>query len=218
MKLTDIFQRLGTGPLQQARIGDNAIEGQLNASNYQAILPLLNAGMVALHTRFLLKRKEAEIVLVGGQTTYTLTDSELLQVEAVTDQLGRPLALNDPNDLCSLRTRSLNVLYVPPAVVDVLKVTSLTVSYRVLAAPIPGGIATDEELALVEVDLPLPYLEPLVYYVAWQLFNPRSPSENFHEGSHYAQLYEAACTQLEGEGLELDDGLPNDRLWRNGWV
>ena len=218
MKLTDIFQRLATGPLRQSRIGDAANEGVIDEGNYTTVIPALNAGLVALYTRFLLKRKEIPVVLVAGQTTYTLTAGDLLLVESVVDQLGKPLALNDANCPNSLRTRSLNVLYVPPVVQDKLKVTNLVVSYRAMATPVVIDPYGYFDPTLFEIELPVMYLDALVYFMAWQLLNAGGQRDNFHEGSHYAGLYEAACAELEQGGYELDEGVPNDRLWRNGWV
>jgi hypothetical protein len=70
----------------------------------------------------------------------------------------------------------------------------------------------------LEVDIPYPYMEPLLYYMASRLHHPFGASADFQMGASYAAKYEQSCQRLEGINLQIDKGQINTRFEKNGWI
>lgn len=179
-----------------------------------------------LKTNFLVgNTSSVEPVRYLEQVENTFTDS-LLKVERVCTNEGYDLSLNDGRKYaCS--TPSTRLLRVDEAIVDQspdlpdeYKTTRLGVYYRdnhPLFVLEDNGVLDGDEDEL-EVDLPYPYMEPLLYYMASRLHHPLGASADFQMGASYAAKYEQACQRLEQVNLQIDKGLTNTRLERNGWV
>ena len=247
MKLSEIFSQLTTGELSMLSIG-GAEQGVIEESNHQAVLNHINLGLTYIFHRFSLKEGRLKLVLYPDMVSYKLhsqfVDSnvestelikylvdegspfmdDLLKVQAVMTQNGDAVALNDNKDKYSCHTPSTHVLTVPKAVTnqypdlpDYLKTGYLDIVYRASHPKLEMGFGylVPEE---VEVDLPYPYLEPLLYFVASRCYHPMSMSSETNQGSSYAMKLEQACQRLELTNLAVDQGASNDRLIRNGWV
>ena len=247
MKLSEIFSQLTTGELSMLNIG-GAEQGVIQESNHQAVLNHINLGLSYLFHRFPLKQGRLKLVLFPDMVSYKLssryatsnTDSgevikfiddlgspfmdDLSKVLAVFSEQGCELPLNDNKDRYSCFTPSTHVLTVPMAVTnqyqdlpEYYKTTSLDIVYRAAHPKLVTdyGYLDPEE---VEVDLPYPYLEPLLYFVASRCYHPMSMSSEINQGSSYAMKLEQACQRLELANLAVDQGASNDRLMRGGWV
>ncbi len=247
MKLSEIFSQLTTGELSMLSIG-GAEQGVIQESNHQAVLNHINLGLAYIFHRFPLKEGRLKLVLYPDMVSYKLhsrfVDSnaastelikylvdegspfmdDLLKVQAVMTQNGDAVSLNDNKDKYSCHTPSTLVLTVPLAVTnqypdlpDCLKTDYLDIVYRASHPKLEMdfGYMDPEE---VEVDLPYPYLEPLLYFVASRCYHPMSMSSEINQGSSYAMKLEQACQRLELTNLAVDQGASNDRLIRNGWV
>ena len=247
MKLSEIFSQLTTGELNQLSIG-GAAQGVIDASNYEAVLNHINLGLSYIYHRFPLKESRLKLVLFPDLVSYKLSSrystsnttsgepikfiddvgnpflDDLTKVHAVLTEAGEALPLNDNKDKYSCHTPSTHVLTVPMAVTnqypdlpDHYKTPSLTVVYRAALPKLVTdyGYLDPEE---VEVDLPYPYLEPLLYFVASRCYHPVSLSSEINPGSSYAVKLEQACQRLELNNLAVDQGASNDRLTRGGWV
>lgn len=247
MKLSEIFSQLTTGELNQLSIG-GAAQGVIDESNYEAVLNHINLGLSYIYHRFPLKESRLKLVLFPDLVSYKLSSrystsnttsgepikfiddvgnpflDDLTKVHAVLTEAGEALPLNDNKDKYSCHTPSTHVLTVPMAVTnqypdlpDHYKTSFLTVVYRAALPKLVTdyGYLDPEE---VEVDLPYPYLEPLLYFVASRCYHPVSLSSELNPGSSYAMKLEQACQRLELNNLAVDQGASNDRLMRGGWV
>ena len=102
----------------------------------------------------------------------------------------------------SLWLSSYNTIRVP----DNFCAQKLHVTYRAgfrkLKKIEDNGLYAPEQ---IEVDLPMEYLEPLIYYIASRKFNPNmnGVQQGFHEGNNYYQRYLAACALLVDQGLDV---------------
>lgn len=247
MKLSEIFSQLTTGELSMLNIG-GAEQGIIQESNYQAVLNNINLGLSYIFHRFPLKEGRLKLVLFPDMVSYKLSSryattnvvstepikyiddlaspfmDDLTKVHAVFSETGEALSLNDNKDKYSCHTPSTHVLTVPKAVTnqypdlpEQYKTEYLDIVYRAAHPKLvmDFGYLDPEE---VEVDLPYPYLEPLLYFVASRSYHPMSMSSEINQGSSYAMKLEQACQRLELTNLAVDQGASNDRLIRNGWV
>lgn len=142
MKLIEIFNQLTFGELSQINLGGVA-DGEINESNYRAIIPHINLGLTALYKRFLLKENELVLDLQDNQTSYLLSSrfavngkrskeavryiidapttpfiDDILKVEKILTDTGYEMWLNNHGNAYSCHMTSALVLRVPQAVVN----------------------------------------------------------------------------------------------------
>lgn len=243
MKLLEIFDQLRRSELSLLSIGGQD-QGVINTSNQMTVVGAINLGLSALHTRFSLKEGNLKLILLPDVYLYTLNsryaldsavgesvryiegsfNNDLLKVESVWTDEGYELELNTRSRYaCS--TPSTHVLRVPVPVVDqdfslpsYLKTTGLDLVYRANHPKITEEDLDNTDPEDLEVELPYPYLEPLLYFVAGRLHHPAGMVGDFQMGASYAAKYEQACQRLEQQNLQVDQGQTNSRLERNGWV
>lgn len=224
MTLEDIFDQLTYGEMAQLYVGEGTdeLEGMPKAKR-PMIRHSVQLGLTALHTRFCLRRRTLKITLTEGKTTYIIAKKfdadnaaskettkymqgiiepfadDFVKIERVLDDKGEELPLNEIDNADSLMTPSNHILTVP----STLESDYLTVEYRANHPPIDKYVA-DASPTSVEIELPLPYLEPLLYFVASRTHNPVGFQDQMHEGNNYAMKYEQACAVLESKGLGID--------------
>jgi hypothetical protein len=209
MKLQTIFDSLKHGELSQVNLGE------ITEAKYPALVSHVNLGLMALFKRFNLKTGKMALPLVEDQEDYILTATDLLKVEQVTDADGVVLPLNDAADPTSLSTPASTILRVPTDAYDMS--ATLTVHYRASLPMITVGLGYFDPQR-IEVDLPVAYLQALLYFVASRVHNPIGMTNEFNAGNNWAAKYEYECQRLENENLQTDQGGSNTRLARNGWV
>jgi len=237
MRLQEIFDQLSSGEFSQLSIGRQPA-GVINEENRAAVINHINLGLTALFKRFNLKRNALVLRLQDGISLYRLHSSfavngrrsqepvryiidtedarfedDIIKVEKVIGSVSGELPLNDDADECSLKTPTALKLWVP----DDLELQDLAVEYRANHPKVVVGLGFFDP-ARVEIELPDTHLEPLLYYVASRVHNPVGMSNEFHAGNSYFAKYENACQELEGKGIQVDQGQTNTRARRNGWV
>lgn len=82
MKLQEIFDALSSGELSQLNVGISA-DGKVADKDYNTLLTNLNLGLTALHTRFVLKLQQIELILLEGRTRYHLHSDHRFSDEAL---------------------------------------------------------------------------------------------------------------------------------------
>lgn len=247
MRLQEIFDQLSHAEFSQLHLG-NESQGVTPAS-YPKIASALNTGLTALHSRFFLREERLTLRLVPGRNSYPLRaqyavstrtsrepvryieDSKeqpfienLLKIEQVFTDSMYELGLNDKDNNYSVRTPSMNVLYVPASLVckdidlpEALKTDTLQVVYRANHPILSEDVGLDDPEEY-EVQLPYSHLQALLYYVASRLHNPVGMTNQFHMGNSFFSKYELECQRLEQDNIQIDQGVSNFRLERNGWV
>lgn len=238
MQLSEIFEQLSYGELSQLSIGGNA-NGIIDESNYKRVLSHINLGLNDLYKRFNIKTKQLKILLVENEYTYHLNseyalsnrrsrvtnkyiqdsyvmpfEDDINKIEKVLLDDDSELELNNRNSVLSCYTPNLTTLIVP----DLTNKTEfIRIEYRASFIPITIGLSVFDPTK-IEVDLPITYLEALLYFVASRVNNPIGMSNEFHAGNSYAAKYEQACALLHSLNIEVDQGDQNSHLRRNGWV
>lgn len=237
MRLQEIFDQLGAGEFSQLSIGGQGA-GVIGEGNYSQVIGHINLALVALFSRFNLRQGELLLRMQEDQTVYKLSSAfavnaqrsqepvryiidtpaakfqdDIIKVERVVGDEYGELSLNDEHDCMSVTTPTALTLRVPAN----LDTQDLTLTYRAKHPKITVGVGYFDP-ARVEVELPDTHLTPLLYYVASRVNNPIGMANEFHAGNSYFAKYEAACQELEAQGLQVDHGRSNSRLSRNGWV
>lgn len=246
MKLSEIFTLLTYGELSQLSIG-GLEQGEINPSNYTAIVGSVNLGLTDLYKRFRLKEGRVLLQILPDRLTYPLNSRFALsntlspetkflldtQEDPFTDNVhkiervyagqGLELSLNDENDPLSSYTPSPLVLRLPSALVN----DDPGVPQELKGSPLEVvyrashprlTVADDFDPNLVELELPDTHLEALIYYVASRHHNPAGMLAEFNSGNAWAAKYEMECQRLKDLNLEVDLRNSNSRIARNGWV
>jgi hypothetical protein len=224
MNFAEVARQLSYGELSQLAIGKKIQEAP-TLDNLTLLTDSVNLGLTAIYKRFNLKEGTATVPLVVGTQSYTLTDPAILKVEKVLTDLDFPLPLNDEGNIYSCETPSVRVLKLPKVVADqgrdlpdAYKTSNLKVEYRANHPKLVINTMLAAGLSNVELELPDPYFQALLFFVASRFHNPVGMENEFHAGNSYYAKFEAECKMLEGNNLEIDDTPTNNRLQRAGFV
>lgn len=222
MTLQEIFDQLSAGEFSQLSIG-RADQGVIDETNFRNVIGHINLGLTALYTRFNLKQRQLKFPIRPESSSYQINLPDLLKIEKVFVDSGVELPLNQEGEIYGCTTTSMNTLKVPNSILapdsytpDDIRTSNLLVVYRanhpkIILSSLFSGQPTP-------VELPSSHLTALLYFVASRVNNPIGMTNEFHAGNSYATKYELACQELEGQGLQIDQGATNTRLERNGWV
>lgn len=248
MKLQEIFDQLRYGELSQVAIGGGAAgdvsvdDYPKLTAHIQLALTALYKRFALKEGRLIVELMPGQVLYqlkndfaVNNEDSeeplrYLIDDpddpfsNDILKVERVLTSEGLDLALNDPADEYSVSTPKTLVLRVPEDIADQvadlpdwLQTDTLELVYRAnhtALVPADGDI----DPAIIEVDLPTSYLEPLLYYVASRVYNPIGIGQEFNSGNTWYAKYEAACQDLEAQNLQIDRGATYSRLSSRGFV
>lgn len=237
MRLLEILEQLAYGELSTHSIG-NAPTGGISPDQYARIIPHINLALTALYKRYPLKVSQvtirqfehitnyylhtdfAESNLVSTKKYKYIDDSvyepftdDVLGIDAVHNEMGQPMYLNDDNAAWSVQTPEYNCISIPlpdPA-------NSLHVTYRA-KPPRITGIDTEEKAAAYEINLPPTHLEALLYFVGSRYLSNRPTLNGTNDGILLMQRYEQACLRLSEESPIISDNTTNMKLRNNGWV
>lgn len=246
MKLIEVFNQLSYGELSQLNLGRLDGE-DINEDNYPVLMGHVNMGLTALYKRFSLKEGRLNLQIVPNQVSYPLLSKfavtgkgtatvryikdsadapfqeDIHKIERVITDTGGELLLNDYADPYSCHTPSLNILRLPTIVVDgtapldsIYNTKSVTLVYRANHPVIDINVGSFDP-ATRDIELPYSHLQALLYFVASRAHNPIGMTNEFNAGNNWNAKYEFECNQLESAGLEVDSGVHNTRLIRNGW-
>ena len=69
-----------------------------------------------------------------------------------------------------------------------------------------------------ELQLPEPYLSALLFFIASRIHTPIGMTNEGNLTNIWYSKYLSECQLLEGKGIQVDYGMINNRLIRNGWV
>ena len=237
MKLSEIFDQLRYGELNQLFLGTSSDEG-IEPENYPELITHINLALTALHTRFPLLEQELAVrqydhisfyKLVSANSV-TLPEAEraafpyimdtadnpfkdnILAVERVYDELGDEYALNDNSVDNAVYTPAYNTIQV----VYPVHTNTMFVIYRGNHDMIPSDI-TDPKV--VEVSLPPVLVPALLAYVASRVHSSRASAEATQTGIVYLQKYEKICSEVEEKNsLNTASQSTNTKLRKLGWV
>jgi len=161
-----------------------------------ALLAYINLGVLELYKRFNLKNKEVLVELKENITTYTLPE-DCIKIEAIYNNLGMQLPINEENDIYAVMTPTYNTIQVPFPIAGVV----LSIIY--VAAP--TKVIEDTDL----IPLPEQFLEPLLQYIGYKAHaSINATTEQGSENNAYYIRFEASCKRIKDLGLlnnDIDD-------------
>lgn len=221
MRLMTVFSQLETSELNQLSCIDQAT-GKIKPEKYQAIVDVMNQGMVDLHTRFKLKVGTVTVPIVSDQAQYDLTEFD-------PNVRGRFLQLHDVRDECDrvlptggygghhINFVSSLLMVVPEILRTTHPIRQVVVQYRALPSKI-GGCDCDIDPEFDEVDLPQPYVWALCLYIASRLHTPVGLQDGTYRVNAFLGLFNAECKRLQETNLDLDYQQDLGHLRRGGWA
>lgn len=215
MLLQTVVDHLKTGELALSNLGGNDEDG-LYSNNLNTVINHINLGLIDLYKRFNLSLKEVYVDQYAHIQKYSLhtkhaysndtskatkyiSDTEddpfkndILHIVSVVNEKGCPLPLNDSNSCDSIFTPKYNVIQNPCPVDG----NTLIVVYRAAPELLQANCDLTQE-----IELPITFLDVLLYYVAYRVKASRPDQESIIESNNYLSKYEASIQVIKMEGL-----------------
>lgn len=195
MRLSDIFDALGSGELANLHLVEN---NSIIPDKLPIVLNAINLALTDLHTKFLLKRELVKINIEPTIDTYKITNGDFIEV-LNSDMNGIQYSLLNPN-----------TLYVKAD-----KPTVVTIEYKASHRKL-----TEEDiLEDSEVDLPLSYLNALLYFIGSRMYVSvvNQLDGDLNESARYASMYQAELLTLTNQGIDVDRLNNNDWFYERGF-
>lgn len=212
MNLQNLYDQLTTGELAQVSMSNNS-KG-FTVENQKRILPQINLGLTALHTRFLLRERRVTFNKREGVHIHHINDASFLRLEKVTSPSGATISIDREDRKESVFMDSWNEVRFPAELAE----GAYELVYRIDHDKIkPEWI---DLLGAEKIALPIPsnMLYPLGLFIAGQLLTPMGFDGEMHEGNNYVKKYEMAVRELEERGFKRQIEIETPNFENNGWV
>ena len=195
MRLSDIFDALGSGELANLHLVEN---NTIIPDKLPIVLNAINLALTDLHTKFLLKRELVRINIEPTIDTYKITNGDFIEV-LNSDMNGIQYSLLNPN-----------TLYVKAD-----KPTVITIEYKASHRKLTEEDILDDS----EVDLPLSYLNALLYFIGSRMYVSvvNQLDGDLNESARYASMYQAELLTLTNQGIDVDHLNNNDWFYERGF-
>ena len=239
MKLSDVFKRLVSGEFHRHSLGENLVDGSINPDNYKIVLPMINMGIDALHTRFVLRQDQILVKLSDWITRYTLHtdyaiynnsdttnskpkylhDSEyypftntVIKIISIHNEMGQERFLNDENQQYAIQLNNYNTFQHPYPDKD----NNVSVIYQ---ATLPDIVLTDNfRPENIEIDMAIPFIEALCYFVGARVHIGMSDQETMAEMNAFTTKYERTLQVLTKDNISRSDVWTSDQFEYKGWI
>lgn len=234
MLLSDVFDQLTVGELSQLSLSGIDDIG-ISACNYAKVIPHIQLGLTEIYKRFPVKMQEVIVQQYDHiqnyelHTRFAVTNTEsteqtkyiedsqfapfinnVLRIEAIHDEDGKELYLNDSEEYWAVHTSAYNVIQVPLPEQE----NAMSVIYRADHDRIPI-IGVDPYIT--EVHIPPGLLEALLFYVAGRVYSNLNSDGTSTEGNNFIMKFESSCRKAEELNLINIDNTANKKLDKNGW-
>jgi hypothetical protein len=235
--LQEIFNDLAYGEFADLAIS-NPLSGSSLPDHHPKLVSLLNAGLLALYSRFKIKEKEFDLYQREGKTRYLIRSAHLGDPNAgdpeiyldgtiddppagdiirfleAFDEEGSEYHINDPKYPLEAFTPEPDIIKMTPA--DPPKIISLV--YQASYPKITIGEGFDPETYALY--FPPILKRALLAHVASTVFVGKGTGDNGKGGmsSIFYYRYEQACLEIQKLGLLRDRDTESDRFDNNGWV
>lgn len=195
MKFTDIINTLASGELANLYIADDHLT--IKPDKLDIVIRTVNAGLIDLHSRFLLKKNKVSIVYELVKKNYEILEDDFIEV----------LWLSQDNKQVEYYLQQPNMLSITSALQDN---TQVDIYYKAKCKLIDNK----DNLNNLIVDLPLIYLNALTLFVASKLYAsiPNQLDGDLQEGHRYYQRYLEEIRHLTNQGVDVD-GLDENKLF-----
>jgi hypothetical protein len=239
MRLSSVFKRLVSGEFHRHSLGEGLVDGSLNPDHYEIVLPMLNMGIDALHTRFVLREDQVIINLIDHITRYKLhtdhatynnTDitglkpkylhdsqyypfyNTVIKILSIHNELGQERFINDENQNYSIHLNNYNTFQHPFPDDD----NAVSVIYQATLPDIELTPTFNPDS--IEVDMSIPFIEALCYFVGGRIHIGMNDQETLSESNNFIQKYERALQVLSKDNINRSDVYTSDQFQLKGWV
>jgi len=239
MKLSGIFKRLVSGEFHRHSLGEDLVDGSINPDHYSLVLPMINMGIDTLHTRFILREEEVIVRLQEWITTYTLhTDhamynnsdttglkprylhdsslypfqNTIIKILTIHNEMGQERFINDSNQQYAIHLNNHNTFQHPYP--D--KENAVSVVYQSTLPDIELTNTFDPDK--IEVDMGIPYIEALCYFVATRVHIGMNDQETMAEMNAFTAKYERSIALLQKDVITRSSVFLSDQFEMQGWV
>lgn len=232
MTLGDLFEQLALGELSQHNIGSS---GQIQEKDYPKLISHLNLALTAVHTLLPLKENEVVVQQYDHITEYRLSavyaqsnpdpdieykwivdtvespfTEDILRIEAVFNEVGGPVPLNDEYDNTSMYSPAPDLLQIPFPVSD----NAIVLVYRANHPKIP--LNTTDLTTLV--DIPTSIQEAVQAYMASRLYVALANPTSAQLSSYYNRKFKDQIAIVERYNtLQSSDTESNIMFRLGGW-
>lgn len=233
MVLEDLYKRLSLGELSNLASSGGG-SGAIKEDKQEQVVQHINDGLLVLHTKFLLKQKDANIKLEEHITRYFLnsnyaqsntastepykyildsaedpfTNDALKILDVAPRDSSFKLPINNPTDPFSVFTPQPTVLQVPNPITDLI----ITVEYQ--AKP-PRLFYTDYDKL---VDIPDTLVPALCSYVGYRIYGNMNTEVSSAKAGEYFSIFNSLCFEAEEKNTVNTSVVPNDSKFElRGW-
>lgn len=205
MKLSYLLEALASGELSNLNLAEDNIN--IKPEKKVIVLRAINRGLADLHSRFTLRKAYTSIDVVLDKDGYMVSAPDFIEIS---DIYLNDKRLIEGADYRLLGTQQFEVKHKLGLLDD------LRVEYK-------AGHQVLTELDLdfdSEVNLPSPYLNALLYFVANCLISPRQNQldGDMNEGNIYARKYQDEIVMLTHQGIDVDTLTEHSMFSRKGFL
>lgn len=236
MLLQEVFDQLAYGELLQLELGTSN-HGGISTDNYPKIVASVRMGLTELFKKLNLSTELVNVVMLEEVTKYRLHsdhslrnapvtgvyqyiddtgitqfNNRLIKIERVFDEVSNELHLNNNEEINSLFTPQYNVIEVPDPVAGSI----IRVLYSKDHDYISGAPTIDP--TSIEVEIPIAYLEPLLYYVAGRILLGSGNLSGNNDANILMAKYNSSIDEIKSLNIMQQDNSNNIHARLNGWV
>ena len=236
MIVENLFQELALGELSNLSLADN---GTIIPQKRPQIIVYANEGLLALHSRFVLKEKDVLVEMREGITNYHLLkrfalsqydddnppdrwdipyimdtpaepfEEDVIKILSVYNSYGMRLPLDDQENKLSVFNPQGNVLQVPFPIPG----QSLSVEYQAEHPKLDHCECGDE------IVLPNVLKSALKAYIASKVFMHMNTQESTAKGHEHIMIYESICLDvIEKDLVNTSSSTTNTVFDQRGWI
>ena len=195
---------LASGELANLNLAEDHVN--IKPERQLGVLRAINAGLEDLHTRFLLKRNRVILDVLPGALEITIDEPDFIEVIEIYHN-GALLSDN------LYVKKTPNTIWLP---YKLGMLDTVSVEYKARHKEL-----TELDLSLdSEVDLPMSYLNALLYFVAARLHVASvQPMDNERgEGMAYTRKFQEEIMLMSNQGIDADSLLVPDTFRSRGFV
>lgn len=229
MKVSELFDRLATGPLSDLNLSDSKT-GKILPEYYKKIINYTNSGLLQLYSRFVLSTKTVMLETKAHITSYHIDSrysqqsgkecitpyiidwphdpfkDDAIKILGVNQEGYGRRPLNDRNDCQSFFTPSPLVLEVPKPIEG----ASLSIIYQARQEPLKVDIEHPEKVLKCELGIPFYLEDPLINFISSEYYTHMNGQENLAIGLAYHAKYDAACVEILDRDLHNETAYTTD--------
>ena len=242
MILSELLDTLILSGLTQHKYGEQDDQG--NYKHLDALIVLINAGLVDLHKKFVINKEEVRFMASANINRYQLTpdfiyldgypmESEIIEILEVYDKDNMKCRINRTNKKLpdghvpllgstygiDIFVPSFNVIGTPDGYTGILKVIYRAGANKI--ARIKAGMNINPDN--IEVDIPEYFTDALCYYILARLFTNIIPDQGLAAANSpaqmYMQAYDNACRDITQSGvITTVSSNPEQRFYDKGFI